>query len=105
MFDSDHSIGVIAHTEFNGYQETLDIPTYYDPTIFQKFYLVQDSERFAGGATLFCKKCQKPVYMKEMYFDCQKHFVVVKVKCMSGCGANWKFQLPITPSKDIEHLT
>jgi len=104
MCDHDLNIGN-CKTEFEDYDTVSQIPTYYDPTIFEKFYLVKDDKRFAGGAVLFCKECRKPVYMKEQYFECKHHFIVIVIRCIAGCGANWRFHLPIAPSKDIEYLS
>jgi len=105
MLDHDLNPYHYNSNTFQNYEQSLNYDVYYDPEIFTLFHLITDFKRFATGKALFCNTCNKLVYSKEVFFECKNKFIVTVIRCITGCGANWRFHLPLAPKNDIEYLT
>lgn len=57
--------------------------------LLERFILKVDN----SGWRWICRRCSKPAYSSELYFECRQCFVTVKVVCHLGCHSRWHLEI------------
>lgn len=74
------------------FREYFNKPIVYHTDCLINFKLIKDSNRFAGGSSWHCRKCDLPVFEVQYFFENFDYFSIIRLFCHLGCHISWRMQ-------------